>query len=192
MPLMTLGRGTLLVRDGAIGTTVACCCDCGVGQVNVMAWYWYVEDKVEVGKEQDYYQDVLDEWDKLLHGFALRGVFWIGNPSESADPVTGKVYYQEFQIWAVVQCCPDRSCDDVYYQNSVESWTAGWERIRDITLPQFDWDPNWAIGGCVGETISNDNGLNILYDCVSQILSRPNDPAVAEWVYRKSIEVCCD
>jgi hypothetical protein len=40
MPLMTYGGSSLLVRNGAIGTTVACCCACPVGTIVSVAWYW--------------------------------------------------------------------------------------------------------------------------------------------------------
>lgn len=185
MPLMTLGRGTLLVRNGAIGTTVACCCGCPTGTVVIFAWYFYLQDNVEVGREQDWYQPPIDEFDRLLFGFDLRAVFWMGNEEEAARE-DGKLYYDEFQVWGIAQCCPDRDCDDTAYQNYMENWTYNWDKIRDITLPQWDWEP--AVGGGV----SSDADINVLYDAARETLAEAGDPPTSAFVLRDSIEVCCE
>ena len=194
MPLMTYGGFALLVRNGAIGTSVACCCGCPVGTVVPVAWYWYPEDYVIIGKESEYYQPIIDEYDTGLHyGFDLRVVYWIGNPSESeVHPVTGEPVYEEFQVWTVFQCCPDRECDSAYLEFELEEWTSDWtDKIRDVTL-QHTWDPPWAIGSCAGLGLTDDSGVSNLFRCTKDSISFPNNPAQGQFILRNSLEVCCE
>lgn len=196
MPLMTYGGASLLVRNGAIGTSVACCCNCGVGTLVWFAWYWNDVDKICVGDEYKYYNDILAEWNKdyPIYGFDLRNLFWVGNPSGATDPDQDNCeIWGEFQIWGQAQCCPDRDCDDFYYREAIEAWTIGWDKITDIARPQFEWDPNWRRGSCQGfPEATNDQQVSRVKECVEEQLSFPYDPAESAWVLRKSIEVCCD
>jgi hypothetical protein len=193
MAFMTIGGGSILVRGGAIATSKACCCNCEVGSLVLFAWYFTLEDKVEVGKESNWYNDVLDAWnlDYPVGGYDLRSLFWVGNPQESPDPEDGKYYYGEFQIWGLAQCCPDRECDDFLYRNELETWTIGWDKIRDISIPQWEWDPFWRYGSCQQEPdVDTDAAVLRVKECVVEGLSFPDDPADGAFVLRKSIEVC--
>ena len=185
MPLMTYGGASLLVRNGAIGTSVACCCSCPTGTVVIFAWYFDTQDNVEVGREQDWYQPPIDELNRLLYGFDLRAIFWIGNEEEQVRE-DGKLYYDEFQVWGIAQCCPDRDCDDFYYRNHVEVWTENWDKIRDIQLPQFEWEPG------IGAGIDSDAAIGDVYEAAKDVLAEAGDPPSSAFVYRDSIEVCCD
>ena len=189
--LMTYGGNALLVRGGALATSIACCCNCAVGIVIPIAWYFYYEDNVPVGSEADWYQPIIDEFDKLIYGFDLRAVFWVGNEEETPRFGDGQLYYDEFQVWAIVQCCPDRDCDDFSYQNYVETWTVNWDKIRDINLPQFEWEAA-PTGGGGGGALNDDAGVTQIFNAAKDGLGEAGDPSSGAFVLRDSIEVCCD
>jgi hypothetical protein len=193
MPLV-LYNGALLVKNGSLTTDLDCCCKegCPIGQLAVWAYYFTDSDKVEVGvDEETMVNEVIAEFEGKHFGFDMHVAFWVGNPFESPDPVTGKYYYGEFQIWLVANCC--ESCDDFQYENKAEGWAYDWPRITD-PASQFAWDPPWAVGSCAGLTIENDEGIQILYDCVESALDGPDssDAATGAFILRESIEVCCD
>lgn len=191
MPLMTYGGVNLLVRNGQLTTHPRCCCSCPVGQLAIWAYYFTDADQVEVNvDETTYVNEVLAEFNGKYFGYELAAVFWVGNP-DSPDPVTGKTYYGEFQIWLVAYCCDTSLCDDFYYEDKAETFANDWSRITD-PASQFEWDPPWNVGSCSGATIESDAGLDTLFECVRQSISFPSDPATGEFVKRESIEVCCN
>lgn len=189
--LMTYGGSSLLIRGGALATSIACCCNCPIGTIVYWAFYFTDADRVYVGEETDWTDDVLAEFLGKFYGFDLSAVFWAGNTEATPDPVNGKYYYGEFQIWCVANCCGTPACEDFYYEDKALNFANNWSRITDASS-QFEWDPPWAVGSCAGNTIENDRGIGILFDCVVDGLSFPSDPATGDFVLRKSIEVCCE
>ena len=193
MPLI-LYNGKILTRGGYLASSIDCCCDkkCPVGQLAVWAYYFTDIHQVEVGVDENtYINEVLSEFSGTHYGYKLSVAFWVGNPEAAADPVTGKIYYGEFQIWLVAVCCPKDNCDDFLYQDKAEQFALDWTRITDPSS-QFEWDPTWAVGSCAGNTIESDAGIDVLFECVRQAISFPNDPATGQFALKQSIEICCE
>ena len=83
MQLM-LYNGGILTRDGALATSIACCCGCPIGQLAVWAYYFTDADNIEVGTEATVVNEVIAEFSGTFYGFTLHKAFWVGNPEETA------------------------------------------------------------------------------------------------------------
>lgn len=183
MQLM-LYNGGILTRDGALATSVNCCCGCPIGQLAVWAYYFTDADDIEIGTEETVVNEVIAQFSGTYFGYTLHKAFWVGN-DEGAPRPDGKEYYGEFQVWLVANCCT--GCDDFYYEDKAEQWAYDWTRITDPPS-QFEWFP----AGCEYSTIYNDAGIVNLFECARQTISFPSDPATGEFILDTSIEVCCD
>ena len=187
---LMLYNNRILRVGAALATHERCCCDvsCPVGELGTWAYYFSDFDNIEVGTEATLVNEVIAEFSGTYFGYTLQKAFWVGN-TEGATRPDGKDYYGEFQIWLVANCC--ESCDSFYYEDKAEQWAYIWARISDPPT-QFEWDPLWQTGSCVGLTIENDAGVQVMFECVKSALSFPNDPATGQFILDNSIEVCCN
>ena len=188
MQLMKYG-GQLLVRNGSLATSAACCCvACPIGTLDLFAFYFNDLGGPEVGQETTFTDDVKTEFLGKYFGFDLSALFWIAN-DPFLDVASGKYYWDTFQIFALANCCV--SCDDFYYRDKQEAFATNWARIVD-PASQYEHDPNWQVGGCAGDTIENDEGIDVLFQCAKDAIELPYEVPDGAFVFRKSIEVCCD
>lgn len=186
MPLI-LYQGKLLHRNGVLAADINCCCDkaCPVGDLVFWAFYFTDADQIPVGNT-DFIDEAIAQLDGESNGgYDLKIVFSVGNADDESQ------YYSEFQVWMIASCCPKNSCDTTGYELRVDNYANNTTHIDDASS-QFEWEPVWQQGSCVGLEISSNDGVDTMAECVRQVISFPNDPATLTFHLREDLEICCE